>query len=856
MPLHGKYAADSAMPPQNGYSALLNVDTPSSDGGRKPPPPPRGLPPPSPPPPPTSDPGATISRDVHIGSSFDLPIVQFGSSVFYCEEDEGVVKLSLMRLATNAHGPCEVNWETKDASGVAGRRYERGSGVVRFGKRDLSAEIKVNILDTETFDPTLEFHVNLFNAKNCYLGLYLNTCRVKVIDNDLFPSSKYKAELEQPGGAHRISEYGLMLEYLMLAYQQTGIRWRTMVHFLMDQLGTAHLWLTIRLQIYLVNVVLNVSDEQTEDMLWIAGNRPLTASAVGMLWCAPMIFIIFAENLQVKLDLIGLLVIWIRRSLFRRYLNYSDEALLSISEARVHTMIMHKAETVASSYLAALGFVTTALRVLMLMTIVSAKHPRALFVMCPMVMAFGLWGYFRLPKLLKENRVLGRANNALSMFTVDTSRFYSVIKDYSQRPMMNDQFGEKAIDSATAALVPNRIRLNNALFGSCLGPICIGVYITIFSEFVFAATLSLGSFLAMIGVIKTISDNMNKLFESGMHVLGSAGPLRSLTTMMNQATDCEMLMAIDKWRQEETQERWKNSVSDEHFADEAPVFDLLPIQLKNVGFLYSPVRLHSMWLFKEIGSDIPQGSVVGVVGTNKGPMMHLLGGRKVPHRGYIFLPTHLRVLHVPPEPIVLNMSCWKNLTFGMPGRCDKENEVTEVKEKSVFGVLDQLGLQMLKDFITRPEDRMNDKEIDWIKYTETMSWKELMKMDLARALLCNTEVLVVQRPLDHFREKEEHTKMVAILKDHCIGRGLGLSLETATTRRPRTVFLTMEDETLQHHLDIVLNVDMTAAQLVSNDFASPRDQDGQCASRFSQMRENTVSQALAAAKSQDDGDDE
>ena len=307
------------------------------------------------------------------------------------------------------------------------------------------------------------------------------------------------------------------------------------------------------------------------------------------------------------------------------------------------------------------------------MTGVARKHPRALFLMIPMLLAFGIFGACRVGKLLAENRVLGRMNNEMSMFTVMTARFYEIIKDYKQRPLMNDEFAERAKESTKAAFDPRQTKLNNSLFGTCVGPICIGLYITIFSEFVFNGTLALGSFLAMVNVIKTIGENMNQLFEDFMVVLSSAGPVRSLTTMMNQSTDAETLMLSERRRIAETQER-KNAVASMYHMDHADacentsIFDLLPIQLTDVGFSFTPQNLltvSSLWLFRHVTATILQGTVNGVTGANKGAMMALLGQRKQPHEGSVFTPTHLRVLYIPPEPVVLNLSCWKNLTFGI-----------------------------------------------------------------------------------------------------------------------------------------------------------------------------------------------
>merc|ERR1711974_423080 len=70
-----------------------------------------------------------------------------------------------------------------------------------------------------------------------------------------------------------------------------------------------------------------------------------------------------------------------------------------------------------------------------------------------------------------------------------------------------------------------------------------------------------------------------------------------------------------------------------------------------------------------------------------------------------------------------------------------------------------------------------------------------LKVHLARALIMNPEVLVLQRPLYHYNE-EEGLAVFRLLRDHVQFRGLGLPVGSTEKRRPRTLFFTAD--TVEH----------------------------------------------------------
>ena len=83
-------------------------------------------------------------------------------------------------------------------------------------------------------------------------------------------------------------------------------------------------------------------------------------------------------------------------------------------------------------------------------------------------------------------------------------------------------------------------------------------------------------------------------------------------------------------------------------------------------------------ILSEVGFDIPQGNLVAVVGrcaSGKSTLLKLLSGNLVPSagNGLLFVPPHLRMLHVSHHPLIFaEMSIVENLCFGPSDGVDEE----------------------------------------------------------------------------------------------------------------------------------------------------------------------------------------
>jgi len=134
-------------------------------------------------------------------------VIEFTSQVYYAKEEEGHFSIEVNRLG-NCIGKATVDYATRDGSAVAGRKYEAMSGSLEFNAGERRKTIHVKILSDEAFDATLEFALYLENPRGARLGKYLHECRISILDDDAFPTNKYKTLLN---AGLLASAYGVFL---------------------------------------------------------------------------------------------------------------------------------------------------------------------------------------------------------------------------------------------------------------------------------------------------------------------------------------------------------------------------------------------------------------------------------------------------------------------------------------------------------------------------------------------------------------------------------------------------------------------------------------------------------------------
>ncbi|CAE7543853.1 unnamed protein product [Symbiodinium natans] len=141
-------------------------------------------------------------------------IVQFSSPVYLVEEDDGEVVLDIVRVGPT-DGACQVSYSTRDCSAKADSSFKATAGTVYYEPGEFSKSIAVPLISNTRWDTHVEFAVELLEdgLVGGVLGHYLHETRVKIIDDDTFPSIRFKDQvLAQDFDS--IPRLGLLWEYI------------------------------------------------------------------------------------------------------------------------------------------------------------------------------------------------------------------------------------------------------------------------------------------------------------------------------------------------------------------------------------------------------------------------------------------------------------------------------------------------------------------------------------------------------------------------------------------------------------------------------------------------------------------
>jgi ABC-type multidrug transport system fused ATPase/permease subunit len=742
----------------------------------------------------------------------DLDIVQFAAPIFFVEEQERILHVDVMRLGS-MHGVCSVQWASSDASAKAGKRYKAASGQVVFEDGEDTKSVSIDIINDSRWSTTLEFKLTLTDPINCELGKYLHSCRVKVIDNDLFPSSVHRDKIKEGiVGIEQIPIPSLFWEYFKLNASADGIGKRMLAIVLLSQLENIYVFFNLYMQVYFVDVLFNTAKpEESEPKLYLSDRRH-TGYLIGLMFILPM-FLLHLVDVQVaKMDLEGMSREFIQHNLFRKYLNFGEKTREDVTPSHMQVALLRDTGEVVEGCMAVLELIKSCSKLLILVAFILKENTAALLPVMMMPSAMFIFVMVRTEKMIEASERVNQQTAALVEVVQEACMKYTVIAEYMQRPAMCDVF-EHASEQLSAVAVPaDVVKVNNNYFPKWLGPLFIGGYVVYSVGSVLdgqkcteecSQYVSLGTFLATLRIFKELSEEFAEMYKELMTIAGCSGALRKLTFLLNLPTDAPMWKRVNRERRRRTKDARKEILANAaapqllngDSADGAVAFrsDLIPLKCVNMTFGYNK----ELPVLKDVNVSVQQGQMVAIVGdhgSGKRTFLRILGHFLFPDAGHVLIPTYLRILHVSQDPVLLGLSAWKNLTFGHP-HADPER---------VKNILDDLGMTRTKSTVVNDlktagkaggsdggsdddcPEREKESEADWQK---ALNYVEVAKIHLARALVVNSEILVLQRPLIHYDE-QEGDRIAKVIKKHVENRGLQLAEDSRHRRRPRTCFYT------------------------------------------------------------------
>jgi ABC-type multidrug transport system fused ATPase/permease subunit len=372
-----------------------------------------------------------------------------------------------------------------------------------------------------------------------------------------------------------------------------------------------------------------------------------------------------------------------------------------------------------------------------------------------------------------------------------------------------------------------------------------------------SSQFSIGLFLTNLDVYNQMCNSWALVYDELLVINRALPAMETVTRFLNLPIDLDKRrVANERRRQMNEEERLKareeldKAKSQGVFTNVLFAIDTIPLQLTNVGFQYEVIseeetlhehvrksaavmqrtsthvimkKLSSFYNegssaseadpssptssgmpFKEEGCMsnwnlmIPQGTLTALIGKHdhgKGTLLKLIGGVLLPTDGMFFAPPQLRIFYVTQEPLFFYESLFENLSF----RLSYEDKASPHSYDRVYHICKWIGVNELALGLLDTNTKR-----DWVK---TLPHSQLKRLHLARALVANPEVLVIEKPslgLDH----HSSANVFRLLRQHVKQKGLIKNPKQTILARPRTVIFTTEKPEACHVADAVHMVDM------------------------------------------------
>lgn len=779
-------------------------------------------------------------------------VLQFSAPMYFADETDGMLNVDIIRLGS-MEGKVAVKYFTKDVSAKSSTNYESVSGHLVFGDGEYSKTIEIPIMDDGDWTPTAEFKVCLASPQNCKLGLYLHASRVKIINSEAFPSEVFREDVDQGYDAiDNIPVWSLFGEYCKLNRAMSGLKSWTVLVLVMDQLANILLFISLWVGVYLVDTVFARGGHSKH---LLVPDRYQTAIVISLWYVVPHIVLYAWDDFKTRMDIEGASREFLQLSLMRTYFDFTHEARERISPADMDTAIGRGASEISEAFVAGLSILGLIGRVIVVFLFMVMFQPDPLALSCVIIMVLVLIAFsiFRVRISQRARARVEEKDAFVSLLTEEATRKYQLTRDYSKRSAVSDMFAH-AVHGYTQEKIPeNLVRLNTAYFTKFLSGSFICIYIIVKTPAVLNNEVSLGVFLATITIFGTyLAEAIAQLNDQLAQIIDAFVPLQQYTKFLNLPLDLSILKRINLERREHTNKRRshfmrKNSthnLEEQHTESEGAQFttntksyfksDLLPIEMLNLTFEYTP----GVPVFKDVSLALEQGCMISVTGPHragKATFMELMSNIRAAKDGSLMVPSHLRILHVSREPMFLQATILSNLCLGLPyHEAINLNRILEIVKVCGVGelVADIKAEASMKNGMNtkagtprNPDGDLVNDEIQFslssAKFFQSLSSSQKVKLHLARALISNPEIMVVQRSLEGL-SSDSASFLIEVLRQHMTQRGLCLPEEDRSTRRPRTVFFSTESGHQALKADVVLQLDpktMTVEKTVTADKA-------------------------------------
>jgi len=686
---------------------------------------------------------------------------------------------------------------------VAGESYVGVKGKLVFKPGESSTQIEVSLLDNENWDNSLHFTVVLFQEG--LVGAVLNPhmwhARIRVIEDDAFPTNVYKEQLVS-NRLKEIPKFHLMFEYVRFNLTMKVIRQSTLKMVLVEQCHSFYFLLRLLITVFLVDNV--IGDDK--------GGRVFTQAkltklmVVALLATLPLALLHALDVNSVRLAVRGNSKRVLEKALLCKFLHYNQAERSSLRPSRVALAVVQDVEDLVNNGF--LNCVALAQGVgeyaLMIVFVCSVPlifgRPLDLYVLLSVLVlpALALL-FFMLRKDLTtwhlENQHKHFEKMANTVFHIVPQ--YSLISAYNRHHTMTKQVDDLVMKRNKAEMEAGIVLLNNNYMVSWLMTLAVSFYFVFGVWEVFIGYISLGMFLANISVFTSIGATLSNIFSLCQSIETATPALERIAVLLNRPDDLPLRKVIHAKVAAETQRQLAELTQDQAVFRSV---DELSITISNVRYDYNchSSKHGKVGLFKPVilrGTiKIRQGTLALLLGKHRSgtsTLLKLLGGELLPQDTsdgmpvQVFVPSHLRVIHVPGDPIFFVGTLYQNLTYGVSHHSysGEQHPDSDGHPDRVLAICRSLGIseEILRHVL--PESQ----EVEL--WSKVLNATDCLLLNLARALIANSEVLCLHKPMEMFDEVNSR-RIANVMERFVRERGIELDASTRMQRRLRTCIYT------------------------------------------------------------------
>jgi len=725
----------------------------------------------------------------------NLPVIQFSCPAYIVKEGvNSEAELEVYRIGTKEQlaQTSEVRFETHDDSAYHGRNYTANSGTIRFGAGEVTKKVGIILLDNNLWDPTSEFRVALLEEGliGGVLGRFLFECRVKIVDNNYFPTEQY-ATFDGQDPDQKISSlaFRLPINFFCMNYRNSSkVASGTIKHILVDVVHNLWYLLSLFMGVYLLDFIVD-KEAPASKLLFIHEKKTQLLMYVGI--TLVVLFILhFLDYAKLGFGIGGTSKSFLQCALIRKYLNYTTKVRGDLESGALVMAVHRDVPACVSSYMDILKCFKVTGQLLMMITFkvlgvilfgykIDVRSFAGALLYPVFMVIFLSWRSDKTITVL-ENK--NDAEDAVTTAVQETTSNCAIILDHWLRNYSTTFFSNAVANFNGKSKAAGQVMENNVYFARWGCTLIVGSYIYFGGQVLLDGLSTTGMFVTNLKVVEAWCKSFEEIYSIIVDINKTVPHFCALTYLVNLGTDMEDRKNLLDGQSKESS-RARENIRKKLAPQEIGV-DLLPITCRLGEVLISDWKQEATISFN-CDLQIAQGGLVFLVGgkgVGKATLLKCLAGRFLPKLGEseaLFVPGHLRVLSVQEFPIFFRRSLYDNLTYGMKAGSSAAS-MARVQEICVKLGIEERVLTYLR------QDKLQE---DWY---ETFSQVQCKLLGIARALVNNFEITCFHKPLSGVTAVDrEH--VMDTLREHIAQRGLVATTDlTLIQKRPRTVFLSAQ----------------------------------------------------------------